>query len=176
MRPSFAPTIRQPSQPATTPMTRAGVLCSIVPALLVVAVLGACATPVILLRNETTGEIARCGGNTIGSMQGRSTEQASDAACAREYEAKGFRRTNEAEEKLRQRRSASSMPAPKVTVPVASRWLLSAEQLARANGCATPLATLTEKTAGQERFAIVCADATPWSPVVCDFDGCRIGR
>lgn len=146
------------------------------PVLAIVVTLGACATPVILLRDDATGEVVRCGGNTIGSMQGRSTEQASDEACVRDYEAKGYRRTSDAEEKLRQRRGVPSTPPVKVTAPIASRWLLSAQDLARANGCATPLAALTEKAAGQERFAIVCADGRAWSPVVCDYGGCRIER
>jgi len=136
--------------------------------------LAGCATPVILLKNDSTGEMARCGGNTIGSMEGRSTEQASDEACVREYEAKGFRRTSEAEEKLRQLRAAPAPTPPKPTLPVESRWLLAAESLARANGCGTPLVTLAAKGAGQERFAITCAGGRPFPPITCDFDGCRI--
>ena len=141
---------------------------------LVLAMLTACATPVILLRNETTGEMARCGGNTIGTMEGRSTEQASDAACVRDYEAKGFRRTSEAEEKLRHLRTAPAVAPPKPIVPVEARWLLAAENLARASGCSTPLVTLAQKGAGQERFAVVCAGGQPFAPIACDFDGCRI--
>ncbi len=165
--------------PHTSPVIHAGatkrpIVVAPVAALVLLVMLAACATPVILLRNETTGEMARCGGNTIGSMEGRSTEQASDEACVRDYEAKGFRRTSEAEERLRQVRTAPAPAPARPTVPVESRWLLAAENLARANGCKTPLVTLTQKGAGQERFAVACAGGSPFPSVACDFDGCRI--
>lgn len=137
--------------------------------------LAACATPVILLKNETTGEIVTCGGNTIGSMEGRSTEQASDEACVREWQAKGFRRTSAAEERLRQGqgRMPAAAPITRPTVPVESRWLLNAEALARQSGCTTPLVTLVDKGAGTERLRAACANGTALA-ISCDFDGCRI--
>lgn len=167
MQPSHAlPALRE--EAAARPATSVATL------VLLTALLAACATPVILLRNETTGEMAHCGGNRIGSMEGRSTEQASDEACVRDYEAKGFRRTSEAEEKLRQQRATPARAPAKPTVPVESRWLLAAENLARANGCRSPLATLTGKGAGEERFEVSCAGGAPFAPVACNYDGCRL--
>lgn len=58
--------------------------------------LAGCATPVVMLKNDKTGQIARCGGGTAGSMAGgligHSIEKDSDARCIRDYEAQGFRR------------------------------------------------------------------------------------
>jgi hypothetical protein len=57
---------------------------------------GACATPVIMLKNDKTGQVARCGGGTAGSMAGgmigHAIEKDSDGKCAADYEAQGFRR------------------------------------------------------------------------------------
>ena len=144
--------------------------------LLVSLALAACATPVILMKNEATGEMATCGGNTIGSMEGRSTEQASDEACVREWQAKGFRRTSHAELQFRQSQGRIPDAAPVTrppTVPVESRWLLNAGALARQSGCASPLVTLTGKAAGTERLSAACANGTALL-ITCDFDGCRI--
>ena len=64
---------------------------------LVLASLTGCATPVVMLKNDQTGQIARCGGGTAGSVaggvMGYSIEKDSDAQCVRDYEAKGFRRS-----------------------------------------------------------------------------------
>jgi hypothetical protein len=64
---------------------------------LVLASLTGCATPVVMLKNDQTGQIARCGGGTAGSvaggLMGYSIEKDSDAQCVRDYEAKGFRRS-----------------------------------------------------------------------------------
>lgn len=65
-------------------------------ALLVAAALCGCATPVVMLKNEATGQVARCGGGTTGFMAGgligKSIEEKSDARCVADYEARGFRR------------------------------------------------------------------------------------
>jgi len=49
-----------------------------------------------MLKNDKTGQIARCGGGTTGSVAGGaigySIEKDSDEKCARDYEAQGFRR------------------------------------------------------------------------------------
>jgi uncharacterized membrane protein YeaQ/YmgE (transglycosylase-associated protein family) len=64
---------------------------------LVLASLAGCATPVVMLKNEQTGQIARCGGGTAGSVAGGligySIEKDGDAKCVRDYEAQGFRRS-----------------------------------------------------------------------------------
>ena len=62
-------------------------------ALAVVLVAG-CATPVTMLKNESTGQIARCGGESSGSMVGGMigySVQKNDAEkCVRDYEVQGF--------------------------------------------------------------------------------------
>jgi uncharacterized membrane protein YeaQ/YmgE (transglycosylase-associated protein family) len=64
---------------------------------LVLASLAGCATPVVMLKNDQTGQVARCGGGTAGSVAGGligySIEKDSDANCVRDFEAKGFRRS-----------------------------------------------------------------------------------
>ena len=66
-------------------------------ALLFAALLGGCATPVTMLRNDATGQIARCGGGTGGftggGMIGYSFEKDADDRCVRDYETRGFKRT-----------------------------------------------------------------------------------
>jgi hypothetical protein len=66
------------------------------PISLVVVALVGCATPAITLKNESTGQIARCGGDATGSMVGGligyNIQKDNDEACARAYEAQGFKR------------------------------------------------------------------------------------
>lgn len=58
--------------------------------------LAGCATPTVMLKNKTTGQIARCGGGAAGSMAGGligyNIEKANDENCIRDFEAKGFKR------------------------------------------------------------------------------------
>ncbi len=58
--------------------------------------LAGCTTPVIMLRNGATGQIARCGGSSSGFMAGgligRSIQEGDDQQCARDFEALGFTR------------------------------------------------------------------------------------
>ncbi len=60
------------------------------------AMLAGCATPTVMLKNEKTGQIARCGGGTTGSMAGGligyNIEKSNDEQCVRDYEAQGFKR------------------------------------------------------------------------------------
>lgn len=62
--------------------------------LLTAAFVSGCATPVLMLKNEKTGQIARCGGEVGGSMAGGligyNIQKKSDKACVKDYEAKGF--------------------------------------------------------------------------------------
>jgi len=61
-------------------------------------VLTACATtPAVMLKNDATGQIARCGGNTtnLGAPDGPLAYQlreADDEQCIKDYEAQGFHR------------------------------------------------------------------------------------
>lgn len=64
----------------------------------VVFVISGCATPVIMLKNEDTGQIARCGGDASGSMAGGligyNIQKDNDEACAQDFEARGFVRNS----------------------------------------------------------------------------------
>lgn len=68
-----------------------------VAALVAVLAIAGCATPAIMLKNDSTGQIARCGGGTAGSVAGGvigyNIEKNSDEQCAREFEARGFKRS-----------------------------------------------------------------------------------
>lgn len=68
-------------------------------ALLLALAVSACATPVIMLKNDTTGQIARCGGGTGGftggGLIGQSFEKQADEQCAKDYEARGFKRVSQ---------------------------------------------------------------------------------
>ena len=149
----------------------------------VVLTLAACATPVIMLKNDQTGEVARCGGTNgfrgtaiaVDAVVPRSDEQ-----CVRDYQAQGFRRTSEAMELMRNPApySGSAGGAPASTQPVSageSKWLIAAEGAARSNGCASPLVTMTSKGAGAELFAAQCAGGVTMS-LRCEVEGCRILR
>lgn len=65
--------------------------------MLVALGLAGCATPAVMLKNETNGQIARCGGGSTGSMAGGvigyNIEKANDEKCVRDFEAQGFKRT-----------------------------------------------------------------------------------
>ena len=62
-------------------------------------VMAGCATPVILLRNDATLQVARCGGDVAGSIAGGligyNIQKSSDEACARDYEGMGFKRVGQ---------------------------------------------------------------------------------
>lgn len=64
--------------------------------LVLVSTLSACATPVVMLQNKATGQVVRCGGGKTGSMAlglvGYNIEKDNDEQCARDYEARGFKR------------------------------------------------------------------------------------
>lgn len=64
--------------------------------LLVAFIVTACATPSTILRNDKTGQIARCGGDATGSMMGGmigyNIQKDNDEKCVRDYEAQGFKK------------------------------------------------------------------------------------
>jgi hypothetical protein len=75
-------------------------------------------------------------------------------------------------------------PAPPPTVAAApavaglraeSRWQITAEGVAKAEGCNPPTAAMTSKGAGQELFAIACPNGTTLA-IRCEVDGCRVLR
>jgi hypothetical protein len=65
-------------------------------AALALLMLFGCATPTVMLKNEQTGQIARCGGDTSGSMAGGligyNMQKSNDENCVHSYEALGFKR------------------------------------------------------------------------------------
>jgi hypothetical protein len=69
--------------------------CGSVVILIIVSLTG-CATPVVMLQHAATGQVARCGGGTAGSMAGGligyNIERSGDERCVKDYEAKGFKR------------------------------------------------------------------------------------
>jgi len=54
-----------------------------------------CATPVTVLTNSATGQVARCGGGIGGSIGGGligySVEKSNDENCVRDYLGRGFK-------------------------------------------------------------------------------------
>jgi len=67
-------------------------------AVLVALGLAGCATPIVTLRNDATGQVATCGGGSAGSILGGaigySIEKGNDEKCVKNLEAAGFKRTN----------------------------------------------------------------------------------
>lgn len=160
-------------------------------------VLASCATPVVTLKNEATGQVARCGGGVTGSIAGgligHNIEIASDENCVRDYESRGF---------IREGRSIGSGPAPTratptsaaVTpgaapsaVPVAAdekaapksaapvkdvRDAHTAERFAKDAGCADKRATLVGRGPGYESFSFECTNGDTLI-VQCEMGNCR---
>lgn len=62
--------------------------------ILPLAALSACTTPKTVLRNEDTGQVAVCGGNTTSSLFGGALgyyiQKSSDADCTADYLKQGF--------------------------------------------------------------------------------------
>ena len=63
--------------------------------LLSCTLLAACATPVTTLKNDTTGQVARCGGDRTGSMMGGmigySMNEGDANRCVNDYLEQGFK-------------------------------------------------------------------------------------
>jgi hypothetical protein len=59
-------------------------------------ILAGCATPAVTLKNEMTGQVARCGGDSTGFMTGgligHNLQLSSDDKCVRDFESQGFKR------------------------------------------------------------------------------------
>jgi hypothetical protein len=62
-------------------------------------VIAGCSTPVVLLKNPTNGQVARCGGDATGSFVGGvigyHMQKSNDEGCVRDYEAMGFKRVGQ---------------------------------------------------------------------------------
>lgn len=62
---------------------------------LVLALTG-CATPVTMMKNDKTGQVARCGGGNSGALAwgliGYNVEKNADEKCVADYESQGFKR------------------------------------------------------------------------------------
>ena len=54
-----------------------------------------------------------------------------------------------------------------------SKYMVSAEGIAKVSGCTPPNAAMTSKGAGQESFIVGCPNGTTLA-IRCDYDGCRI--
>jgi hypothetical protein len=54
-----------------------------------------CATPLVVLKNKTTGQVVRCGdersGSEMGGMIGYSLQKDDADKCIRDFEAQGFK-------------------------------------------------------------------------------------
>lgn len=76
---------------------------------------------------------------------------------------------------------APAPPPPVAAAPAVaglraeSRWQITAEGVAKAEGCNPPTAAMTSKGAGQELFAIACPNGTTLA-IRCEVDGCRVLR
>jgi hypothetical protein len=145
-----------------------------------VLALSGCATPVVMLKNDRTGQIARCGGGSTGfvagGLIGQSIERESDERCVRDYQAQGFRRMSRSEEPTAATQAPQALPPPPTVVSLGeSKWLVSAEGIARANGCSPPTAKMVSKTAGQEMIAVECPSGATMA-IRCETDGCRVLR
>lgn len=61
--------------------------------------LGACTTPATMLKNDDTGQIVSCGGNTSSSVMlgavGYYMQKSSDSDCVANYMDQGFRRIHQ---------------------------------------------------------------------------------
>lgn len=66
-------------------------------------------------------------------------------------------------------------PTIALGIKAESKWLVSAEGVARVEGCAPPNVAMTSKGAGQEMFAAACQNGTTLA-IRCDVEGCRVLR
>lgn len=148
-------------------------------------ILAGCATPVVMLKHEATGQIARCGGGTAGSIAGGyvgySFEESADRACVQDFEARGFTRLGTTAEPKGTGASAS----PKALEPRTTPSLIAshtgkdayvAERLARQLKCTdTTPATLVGKGAGYESYSMACTNGETLL-IRCEFGTCRALR
>jgi hypothetical protein len=62
-------------------------------AILTLLIMTGCTTPMTILKNEKTGQIATCGGSATGSMVGGiiGYQKKNDGSCIQAHRAQGFR-------------------------------------------------------------------------------------
>lgn len=67
-------------------------------ALWVAIALTGCATPAVTMKNNATGQVARCGGSATGSLAGGvigyNIQKRNDEKCVRDHEIQGFKRVD----------------------------------------------------------------------------------
>lgn len=147
-------------------------------ALLAFALVG-CATPVVMLKNSATGQVARCGGGVTGSIAGgligHNLEKSSDESCVRDFEVQGFRRAD----------SVGTAPSPAQPLPqstlalpaTATRSLgqnaYQVERMPESKACnPQAAATLSGKAAGVETYTVACSNGDVLI-FRCEFTNCR---
>jgi hypothetical protein len=63
---------------------------------LIFPIVAGCATPVAVMKNDATGQVARCGGDSSGFMAGGligyNVQRNNDDSCVADYEKQGFKR------------------------------------------------------------------------------------
>ncbi len=68
-----------------------------------------------------------------------------------------------------------SAPLISPGISAESKYMFTAEGVAKVSGCNSPVAAMTSKGAGMEMFAIACPNGTTLA-IRCEVDGCRILR
>ncbi len=149
-------------------------------AVFLVLALQGCATPVVMLKNDATGQVARCGGGVTGSMAGgligHTIEKSYDEDCVRDFEARGFKRVSATEPAAPRQAAATAPPTPK---PAASLWVIGPnshqiERTPEAKACAAmPVANLVRQAPGLELYTVACDSGDALS-VRCEFSACRV--
>lgn len=69
----------------------------------------------------------------------------------------------------------AAAPVVAASIKADSKYLITAEGVAKAEGCIPPAAAMTSKGAGMEMFAIACPNGTTLA-IRCEIDGCRVLR
>lgn len=144
---------------------------------LMLAALAGCATPVVMMKNESTGQVARCGGGVTGSIAGgligHNIEKAHDEDCVRDFEARGFRRISSSTPQT----DVKSSPKPQATASNPTATGANSHQIERtpeARACATqPVANLASKSPGVEIYTVACANGDALT-VRCEYSTCRV--
>lgn len=156
---------------------------ALVPVLAALALAG-CATPVVMLKNDINGQVVRCGGGVAGSIAGgligHNIEKASDENCVRDFEARGFKRTEAARDAEIPARRAPLTTAPTVpiaTAPKASgQYSYQVERLSDAKACnPNAAAVLSGKGPGVETYTVACTNGDVLT-VRCEVSSCRVLR
>lgn len=162
--------------------------------MLAALVFAGCATPVVTLKNEASGQVVRCGGGVTGSMAGgligHNIEIANDENCVRDYESRGFKRVATgtgigACPTAGQKATTLSTP-PATTSPARPTRTAAAtasgeyphqvEHMAEAKSCnPEPSAVLVGKAQRVETYTVACRNGDVLT-VRCELSACRVLR